>query len=99
MGVSQEAADGKLGAMRRDAPLPPAWGTTIVVDFTPYEPGERWTETLPDWSALVVRNPEQATMHHGSRGSLPVDTIVIAVEGVIAALGDSRHITIENQYA
>jgi hypothetical protein len=85
--------------MHRDDPLPAAWGQTIVIDIPPYEPGEAWEGELPDWSSLVVRNPDEDRMHHGSRGSLPVDTIAIAVDGVIAALADARHITMENQYA
>jgi hypothetical protein len=88
--------------MHRDNPLPAlpaAWGTTIVVDIPAYEPTDAWRDALPDWSDLVVRNPDEDRLHHGSNGSLPVDTIAIAVDGVIAALADSRHITMENQYA
>jgi hypothetical protein len=91
--------DGTLGAMHRDDPPPAAWGETIVIDLAPYAPTEAWEDSLPDWSSLVARNPDEDRMHHGSHGSLPVDTIAIAVDGVIAALADARHITMENQYA
>lgn len=85
--------------MRADQPFPATWGQTLLLELLPHEPGEAWEEQLPSWTDLVVRNPAEGEMHHGSGGSLPVDTIVIAVDGAVAALADARHLGLENLYA
>jgi hypothetical protein len=81
-----------------DSPLPPEWGHIILVTIAPYHASEEWRDTLPGWSELVRFN-DAGKLHHGSRGSLHADTIAIAVDGVIAAIADARHIGLDNLYA
>ncbi len=82
--------------MKTTDTLPSSWGTTRIADLD--HPGESEALELPGWRCLTLP-PADGEQHHGTRGSIAPDTLVLALDGVVIALADAVSLHLDNLYA
>ena len=80
-----------------DQSYPSSWGRVRAARVL--RPGEDGAEdwTLPDWCQLTFP-AENGHYHHGSRGCVSPDTAALLLDGVVIALCDCGHLSLENLY-
>jgi hypothetical protein len=81
--------------MRFPEPPPKAWGNTKVGLLETTSDG---THCFASWQELVDP-PDTGIRSHGSMGSIPADTVLVAIADELIALADVFHVKLENLYA
>ncbi|MCA9688041.1 MAG: ankyrin repeat domain-containing protein [Nannocystaceae bacterium] len=81
--------------MRSDR-YPAAWGVVTVAEYRRDVDG---LVDFTDWRSLVLRPPGDAKIHHGSRGSIAPDVVVIERDGQAIARCDCAHVNLPNYLA
>ncbi len=82
--------------MKTTEEMPKEWGVTRVAELL--VDAESAEIELPDWMEYMLPG-EGGRYHHGTSGSTPPDTLVLAVDDAVVALADVVPLHLANLYA
>ncbi|WP_155981780.1 hypothetical protein [Nocardia sp. BMG111209] len=82
--------------MRSDGDFPAEWGRTLVGEVFRDPDDEEWT--FDDWQEITFPSVEDGRHGHHTSGSVAPDTVAIALDGEIVALGETGGMTPTNLY-